>query len=101
VTPYRDGMNLVCKEYVASRVDGTGALVLSEFAGAAVELTDAFLVNPYDAEGVKQAILDALQDDPADLSMRMKAMREHLFEHDVARWAGSFLDALEASEAAR
>ena len=101
VTPYRDGMNLVCKEYVASRVDGTGALVLSEFAGAAVELTDAFLVNPYDAEGVKQALVDAMQDDPADLSMRMKAMREHLFEHDVARWAGSFLDALEASEAAR
>ncbi len=98
VTPYRDGMNLVCKEYVASRTDGTGALVLSEFAGAAVELTDAFLVNPYDAEGVKQALVDAMRDDPADLSMRMKAMREHLFEHDVARWAGSFLDALEESE---
>ena len=101
VTPYRDGMNLVCKEYVASRVDGTGALVLSEFAGAAVELTDAFLVNPYDAEAIKQALVDSMRGDPADLSMRMKAMREHLFEFDVARWADSFLAALEASEGAR
>jgi trehalose 6-phosphate synthase len=97
VTPYRDGMNLVCKEYVASRVDGTGALVLSEFAGAAVELTDAFLVNPYDAEGIKQALVDSMRGEPDDLGLRMKAMREHLFEYDVARWASSFLGALEMS----
>jgi len=101
VTPYRDGMNLVCKEYVASRHDDTGALVLSEFAGAAVELTDAFLVNPYDAEGVKQAILDAMHSPEAERRRRMSAMRAQVFEHDVARWAASFLDALEASDSAR
>ncbi|MBI1378711.1 MAG: trehalose-6-phosphate synthase [Frankiales bacterium] len=98
VTPYRDGMNLVAKEYVAARPDDDGALVLSEFTGAAVELTQAFLVNPYDADGVKQAIRDALAADPADLRQRMHAMREHLFEHDVDRWAGDFLTALEKSQ---
>ena len=69
VTPYRDGMNLVAKEYVASRIDGDGALVLSEFTGAAEELDSAFLVNPYDAEGVKQAIRNAMhatRDRPRD-----------------------------------
>jgi len=94
VTPYRDGMNLVAKEYVASRHDNTGALVLSEFAGAAVELTDSFLVNPYDADGVKQAILDAMHAEPSELNQRMIAMRSLLFTHDVDRWARSFLDAL-------
>jgi trehalose 6-phosphate synthase len=101
VTPYRDGMNLVAKEYVAARHDNTGALVLSEFTGAAFEMTEAFLVNPYDADGVKQAIRDALGADPADVRRRMTAMREHLFVHDVDRWAGSFLGALEKSEADR
>jgi trehalose 6-phosphate synthase len=94
VTPYRDGMNLVAKEYVASRHDDSGALVLSEFAGAAVELTDAFLVNPYDADGVKRAILAAMNSAPDDLRARMRAMRAQVFEHDVNRWASSFLDAL-------
>jgi trehalose 6-phosphate synthase len=94
VTPYRDGMNLVCKEYVASRSDDDGALVLSEFAGAAVELTDSFLVNPYDADGVKRTILQAMNADRDDLRRRMRAMRSVIFEHDVDAWARSFLDAL-------
>jgi trehalose 6-phosphate synthase len=64
VTPLRDGMNLVAKEYVACRVDTTGALVLSEFAGAAVELHDAILVNPHDLDGLKQAIRHAVDLDP-------------------------------------
>ena len=65
VTPLRDGMNLVCKEYVACRHDLGGALVLSEFAGAAAELTSAFLVNPHDLEGVKNSMVEALSIDPA------------------------------------
>ncbi len=100
VTPYRDGMNLVAKEYVASH-DGPGALVLSEFAGAAVEMTDAFLVNPYDAEGVKHAIVDAMHTPHDELDTRMRRMRSHLFEHDVERWASEFLEALEKSEWSR
>ena len=60
VTPYRDGMNLVAKEYVACRYDDDGALVLSEFAGAADELRQAWLVNPYDLNGMKAALLRGL-----------------------------------------
>ena len=95
VTPYRDGMNLVAKEYVASRHADDGALVLSEFTGAAFELVEAFLVNPYDAEGVKRAILDAMHTEPDELRRRMTAMRSYVEEHDVARWAASFLAALD------
>ncbi len=94
VTPLRDGMNLVAKEYVAARVDGDGALVLSEFAGAALELTQAWLVNPYDADGVKGAILAAVHASPEDRARRMASMREHVRTHDVQRWAESFLSAL-------
>jgi len=94
VTPYRDGMNLVCKEFVASRHNGDGALVLSEFAGAANELVDAFLVNPFDADGMKSAMLDAVRADGADLRRRMATMRAQVFEHDGARWAREFLGAL-------
>ena len=64
VTPFRDGMNLVAKEYVACRYDSDGALVLSEFAGAADELRQAWLVNPYDINGIKQALLDAFHAGP-------------------------------------
>jgi trehalose 6-phosphate synthase len=92
---------VAAKEYVASRHDEDGALVLSEFAGAAVELTDAFQVNPYDADGVKQAILDAMHAEAPELERRMRAMRSHLFTHDVARWAASFLDALDSTEYSR
>ncbi len=91
VTPYRDGMNLVAKEYVACRYDDDGALVLSEFAGAASELRQAWLVNPYDLNGMKAAILAAARADERDLSRRMRAMRKQVMEHDVAFWADSFL----------
>jgi len=94
VTPVRDGMNLVCKEYVASRYDLGGALVLSEFAGAAAELTSAFLVNPHDLDGVKNALEAALTLDPAEGRRRMRALRRQVLTHDVDRWARSFLDAL-------
>jgi trehalose 6-phosphate synthase len=94
VTPLRDGMNLVAKEYVACRLEGTGALVLSEFAGAADELRQAFLVNPYDINGMKASILQAIHAEPRDLARRMKAMRRTVSEHDVTDWANRFLDEL-------
>jgi trehalose 6-phosphate synthase len=96
VTPLRDGMNLVAKEYVACRYDDTGALVLSEFAGAADEFRQAFLVNPHDINGMKDTIVDAINTDDRQLGRRMKAMRKHLAAHDVNVWAASFLEALHA-----
>jgi trehalose 6-phosphate synthase len=94
VTPLRDGMNLVAKEYVAARVDLGGALVLSEFAGAAGELRQAFLCNPHDLQSVKDALMRAVQVDQTEVSRRMRAMRRHLRGHDVRHWANSFLSAL-------
>jgi trehalose 6-phosphate synthase len=96
VTPYRDGMNLVAKEYVAARGDHGGALVLSEFAGAASELRQAFLVNPHDVAGVKNQLLRALRIEPAEGARRMRAMRRHLAKHDLDHWASSFFSALRA-----
>jgi trehalose 6-phosphate synthase len=94
VTPLRDGMNLVAKEYVACRYDEHGALVLSEFTGAADELTSAFLVNPHDIDGLKDAIVRAATVSPAEARRRMRSMRRQVREHDVAHWAATFLDAL-------
>jgi trehalose 6-phosphate synthase len=94
VTPYRDGMNLVAKEYVACRFDNDGALVLSEFAGAAFELSQSWLVNPYDINGMKAALVDAASAEPKELTRRMKAMRKTVTEKDVAHWASGFLDDL-------
>src|SRR3954462_1958682 len=96
VTPYRDGMNLVAKEYVAARGDLGGALVLSEFAGAAAELKQALLVNPHDIAGVKSQLLRALRMDPAEATKRMRAMRRHVSRHDLDHWANSFFDSLQA-----
>jgi trehalose 6-phosphate synthase len=95
VTPYRDGMNLVAKEYVACRYDEDGALVLSEFAGAAAELRQAWQVNPYDLNGMKAALLEAAQADPKDRQRRMRAMRKTVKRADVAAWAKAFLDELD------
>ncbi|HJR37026.1 MAG TPA: trehalose-6-phosphate synthase [Nocardioidaceae bacterium] len=94
VTPLRDGMNLVAKEYVACRYECDGALVLSEFAGAADELRQAFLINPYDINGMKASIMQAINADAKDLTKRMKAMRKTISEHDVKDWASSFLKVL-------
>jgi len=96
VTPFRDGMNLVAKEYVACRYDDDGALVLSEFAGAADELRQAWLVNPYDINGMKAALLAARDADPRERTRRMRAMRKQVIEHDVAHWAQTFLSELAA-----
>ena len=94
VTPLRDGMNLVAKEYVACRHDDGGVLVLSEFTGAARELTSALLVNPHDTDGVKAAIAQALEMPEVEARKRMKALRRQVLRHDVDAWARSFLNAL-------
>jgi trehalose 6-phosphate synthase/phosphatase len=94
VTPLRDGMNLVSKEFAASRIDEDGVLVLSEFAGAADELTDALLVNPYDIDGTADAIHNALTMDPAERRRRMRALRQQVSANDVHRWVSTFLDTL-------
>jgi trehalose 6-phosphate synthase len=99
VTPLRDGMNLVAKEYVASRPDLGGALVLSEFTGAAAELRQAYLVNPHDIDGLKENLLRALHVEPSEGRRRMRKMRRHLQDHDVAHWARSFLNSLGVSSA--
>jgi trehalose 6-phosphate synthase len=96
VTPLRDGMNLVAKEYVACRSDLGGALVLSEFTGAAAELRQAYLCNPHHTDGVKEAIEQALTQTPEEGRRRMRALRRQVLAHDVDRWARSFLDALAA-----
>ncbi|HEX2417659.1 MAG TPA: trehalose-6-phosphate synthase [Micromonosporaceae bacterium] len=101
VTPLRDGMNLVAKEYVAARVDQAGALVLSEFAGAAGDLRQAFLVNPHDLDGLKDTLLQAVHASPSELTRRIRAMRRHLRAHGVNDWARSFLSALGVPEAAK
>jgi trehalose 6-phosphate synthase len=92
VTPLRDGMNLVAKEYVAARRDGTGSLVLSEFAGAAHELRAAHLVNPYDAASIKRAIIDAVSGERE--RSRMSRLRKVVLQRDVKAWAAGMLDAL-------
>ena len=94
VTPLRDGMNLVAKEYIACKRDLSGALVLSEFAGAAAELTSAFLVNPHDLDGIKNTVHQAITVDPEEGRKRMRALRRQVMTHDVDRWARSFLHVL-------
>jgi trehalose 6-phosphate synthase/phosphatase len=94
VTPLRDGMNLVAKEFAAARIDEDGVLVLSEFAGAADELTDALLVNPYDIDGTADAIHAALTMDPAERRRRMRGLREQVLANDVHRWVSTFLEML-------
>lgn len=97
VTPLRDGMNLVAKEYVACHTEDSGALVLSEFAGAAEELTQAYLCNPHDIQGLKNTIVRAATAPSTERRRRMRAMRRRIRGHDVQRWAGRFLESLEAA----
>jgi trehalose 6-phosphate synthase/phosphatase len=100
VTPLRDGMNLVAKEYVASRLDDRGALVLSEFAGASTELHEALQVNPYDLDGVAESLLSALTMPDEEQQVRMSALRRTVHAGDVSVWAHSFLQALNESPVA-
>ncbi|MDC5699000.1 trehalose-6-phosphate synthase [Intrasporangium calvum] len=97
VTPLRDGMNLVAKEYVTCRHDLGGALVLSEFTGAWHELHQAFTCNPHDIEGLKQAMLRAINTPTRDKERIMRALRRRVADHDVQRWARRYLAALDAA----
>ena len=91
VTSLHDGMNLVAKEFVASRDDGQGMLILSGFAGASRELRDALIVNPYDTEQVASAIYYALEMEPEERATRMRRMRRVLSDHNIYRWAASLI----------
>jgi trehalose 6-phosphate synthase len=94
VTSLHDGMNLVAKEFVATRDDEKGVLILSQFAGASRELTDAIIINPYDIEGMADAIRLSLDMDSNEKSERMRRMRETVKEHNIYRWAGNLITAL-------
>jgi trehalose 6-phosphate synthase len=98
VTPFKDGMNLVAKEYVMSRTDLTGKLVLSEFAGAATELRGAYTVNPHDTDGIKESILLAMYAGPKETRDRMSRMRRMVFRRNVFDWAKAFLAALQLTK---
>lgn len=95
VTPLRDGMNLVAKEYCATRRDQSGVLILSEFAGAARELRRALLVNPRDIEGMSEAMYEAMRLPRRDASLRMAYLRMQVRRHDVHDWAREFMEAME------
>lgn len=94
VTSLHDGMNLVAKEFVASREDDHGVLILSTFAGAAHELSDALLVNPYDVQQLAAAILRALEMSQEEQVARMQRMRRTVHEHNIYRWAAQLLSDL-------
>ncbi len=94
VTSLHDGMNLVAKEFVASRADNQGVLILSTFAGAASELSDALLVNPYDVMQLSESIHTALKMPEAEQAKRMRWMRRVVREHNIYRWAANLLSDL-------
>lgn len=96
VTPFRDGMNLVAKEYVASRVDEDGVLLLSEFTGSAYELKAALQVNPHDVDGLTNRMYAALTMSPTEQARRMRRLRRIIKENTVYDWANSFFEALTA-----
>ena len=95
ITPLRDGMNLVAKEFVASRIEMTGVLILSELTGAASELNEALLVNPTDSEEVAKAINTALTMPVSEQTERMSMMQDRLKRYDVVRWVNDFLEQLD------
>lgn len=94
VTSLHDGMNLVAKEFIASRSDENGVLILSQFTGAANELKDALIVNPYNIEEMTNNIYNSLTMESNEKKERMRHMRSHLREHNVYNWAGNLITAL-------
>ncbi len=96
VSSLHDGMNLVAKEFVAAKPDLDGVLILSEFAGAARELADALIINPYDTEQFAEAIRQALEMAPDEREARMSRMRRQVEENNIYRWAANFLADLTA-----
>jgi len=98
ITPVRDGMNLVCKEFIASRHDEQGVLILSELAGAAKELHNALIINPTDTQEVADAIHQSLTMPVQEQRTRMRQMRHHLQNHNVFRWNHDFLQAINQTQ---
>jgi trehalose 6-phosphate synthase/phosphatase len=94
LTPLRDGMNLVSKEYIASHPDDDGVLILSEFAGAAEELKEALLVNPYDVDEIAARLKQALAMPAEVRAHRMRALRARVRANNLDVWSNSFLNAL-------
>jgi len=94
VTSLHDGMNLVAKEFLAARRDERGVLILSQFTGAARELRDALLVNPYDIDQTANAIRVALEMEPEEKQLRMQRMRKVIRENNIYRWAGNLITEL-------
>ena len=94
LTLLHDGMNLVAKEFVASRTDQSGVLVLSRFAGAARELQDSLLINPFSIEETAAAYRTALEMPEEEQRRRMQRLQNEVESHNVYRWAGKFLAAL-------
>lgn len=93
ITALRDGMNLIAKEFVASKEDSKkGVLILSEMAGAANELTDAIIVNPQDRQDITDALVQAMKMDEAEQARRLEIMQEKLKKHDVRNWASTFIN---------
>jgi trehalose 6-phosphate synthase len=94
VSSLHDGLNLVAKEYVSSRFDSDGVLILSQFTGAAREMTDALLVNPFAIEEMSEAIRKALEMPEGERRRRMKKLRESVDGNNIYRWAGKVMSAL-------
>ena len=94
VTSLHDGMNLVAKEYVAARQDERGVLILSRFTGAARELRDAIIVNPYDVQATGDSIAQALEMDVSEIRDRMRRMRRTVKDHNIYWWAGTLIGEL-------
>jgi len=101
VTPLRDGLNLVCKEYVACKQGRDGVLVLSEMAGAASEMGEALLVNPFDEEQTASVIKQALEMSPEDRRQRMSALYRRVLRNNVFAWGDRFVNSLRAAVDAR
>jgi trehalose 6-phosphate synthase/phosphatase len=95
ITPLRDGMNLVAKEYIASRTNGRGVLILSEMAGAAKELGEAIIINPNHKEDIARALKEAVEMPLEEQALRLKRMQGRLKTYDINRWADDFLQALD------
>lgn len=96
VSPLRDGMNLVAKEYIATKHSEPGVLILSEMAGAAIELPDAIIINPNDTEEIEKAIYRALTMDKQEKKKRMDKMKERVSKHTVKKWASDFVEELQS-----
>lgn len=101
ITPVRDGMNLIAKEYIATKTDGKGVLILSEMAGASLELGEALIVNPNDSEEIIDALKEALSMPEEEQKERNQRMKRRLERYNVVRWAGDFMDRLHQVKASQ